>query len=216
MYFKKTQKIKISDIRSVYSLFNLIVRWEYYAHKRHGPTQCSNCQGFSHGSRNCHFAPRCIRCGQEHKSVDCPLLDKSGVKTKTPIDKLKCANCGLQHVANYTKCPKRLGIIKTRGFQPARTRNFEANRRGFATAPQLNDFNFPQLSNQLTGKAWQNKFNQNVRDYSQQIPNNQNDLLSPTECFAVFNEFITQLSQCTSRVEQLQVIGQITFKYLSK
>jgi hypothetical protein len=216
LYFKKTRKIKISDIRTIRSLFNLIVRWEYYIHKRHGPTQCSNCQGFSHGTKNCHLAPKCIRCGQDHKSAECPLLDKTAAKTKTPIDKLRCANCGLQHVANYSKCPKRLEIIRTRKFlaqNSNRTRNFES--RGFNAAPQLNDFNFPSLTNQSNGKAWSNTRQQ---FQNQSVPNqiNQNDLLSPNECFTAFNEFLTQLSQCTSRVEQLQVIGQITLKYLSK
>jgi hypothetical protein len=226
LYFKKAQKIKISDLRNIRALFHLIVRWDYYIHKKQGPTQCSNCQGFSHGSRNCHLLPKCIRCGLQHKSNECPLLKNLLPDTKTPTDQLRCANCGRQHVANYSKCPKRLEIMRTRAFLSGKSAriNFESNR-GFAPAPQLNNLNFPPL-NQLGGKAWQSHNNYersqnptaNQRDFQGRKFSNdhQNDLLSPTECFNVFNEFVTELSQCTSRLQQLQVISQITFKYLSK
>jgi hypothetical protein len=226
LYFKKAQKIKISDLRNIRALFHLIVRWEYYIHKKQGPTQCSNCQGFSHGSRNCHLLPKCIRCGLQHKSNECPLLENLNADKKTPTDKLKCANCGRQHVANYSKCPKRLEIMRTRAFLSGKSArmSFESNR-GFAPAPQLNNFNFPSL-NQPAGKAWQNHNNHeqsqnptaNQRGFQRRFISNdhQNDLMSPSECFNVFNEFVTELSQCTSRIQQLQVISQITLKYLTK
>lgn len=41
-------------------------------------------------------------------------------------------------------------------------------------------------------------------------------LFSPAECFSIFNEFINSLSQCSTKIDQIKVIGEITFKYMSK
>jgi hypothetical protein len=74
------------------------------------------------------------------------------------------------------------------------------------------------------------RFSQNKQSY-QNNQNNQNyqntsfsrshqdivsDLLSPEECLNAFNEFLSKLSMCKSRHEQLQVIATITIKYLHK
>jgi hypothetical protein len=40
LYFKKADKIKISDLREIRSLFQIIVKWANYVHRRRGPTQC--------------------------------------------------------------------------------------------------------------------------------------------------------------------------------
>lgn len=78
-----------------------------------GPTQCFNCQGFFHSSIACNLAPRCVVCGEGHRTGSdqcCVTEDKDR----------KCANCGGNHAANYRKCPKWPILKKPRGKKPAK------------------------------------------------------------------------------------------------
>ncbi|GFV63989.1 putative RNA-directed DNA polymerase from transposon X-element [Trichonephila clavipes] len=73
--------------------------------RRPGPTQCYNCNLFNHSSQNCFIKTRCLKCGEPHKTGDCPITDK--------IENPTCINCGEKgHLANshrYTRFdfPKR-------------------------------------------------------------------------------------------------------------
>ncbi|XP_054283395.1 uncharacterized protein Rv2082-like [Macrosteles quadrilineatus] len=60
-----------------------------------GPIQCHRCQGFGHGSGQCHRQVRCVRCGDTHPATECP---------KEPAAQAKCCNCGEAHTANYRGC----------------------------------------------------------------------------------------------------------------
>jgi hypothetical protein len=229
LYFKKSDKIKISQLREIKYFCNCVVRWAYYVHKRIGPTQCSNCQGFRHGTDNCYLQPKCIRCSQAHKSSDCPLINKEKPELKTAVEKLKCANCGDNHVASYTKCPERLALIKTKQKAISGKSSLEwakrytpNNRRGnynFTPAPELDNFNFPALKNvPTTSKPWSSmkpQLDPRTRILNHES-NKNDDLLTPDECFSIFNEFLNALSQCKTRFDQIRVIGEMTLKYMSK
>ncbi|GFX42917.1 uncharacterized protein TNCV_5072811 [Trichonephila clavipes] len=54
--------------------------------RRPGPTQCYNCNLFNHSSQNCFIKTRCLKCGEPHKTGDCPITDK--------IENPTCINCG--------------------------------------------------------------------------------------------------------------------------
>ncbi|GFY58321.1 uncharacterized protein TNIN_340331 [Trichonephila inaurata madagascariensis] len=47
-------------------------------------TQCYICNLFNHSSKNCHMRTRCLKCGEPHKTIDCPIKDK--------IENPKCIN----------------------------------------------------------------------------------------------------------------------------
>jgi hypothetical protein len=216
LYFKKSDKIKISQVREIKYLCRCVVRWEYYAHRRIGPTQCSNCQGFRHGTQHCHLKPKCIRCSLSHKSSECPLLDTNNPKSKTPVENLKCANCGGNHVASYSKCPERIVLIKARETANNRLKNRRSNF-SFTPAPELNNFNFPGITKQpSTSNAWSSRTLDPRSRIINNQPNKSDDLLTPEECYSVFNEFLDALSQCQTRIDQMRVIAQITLKYLPK
>jgi hypothetical protein len=93
-------------LRDIKAINNVIVRWVYYDAKRHGPTQCRRCQEWGHGSR----APACVRCAGQHETAECNLAAKG---IKLPKEQLKCANCKLQHTANYGGCKFRKDRSKT-------------------------------------------------------------------------------------------------------
>lgn len=66
--------------------------------KRRDPPQCTNCQEFGHTKAYCKLPSVCVRCGDVHKSVECP-------HSKTDSHAKKCSNCGDNHTANYRGCP---------------------------------------------------------------------------------------------------------------
>ncbi|GFV15080.1 nucleic-acid-binding protein from transposon X-element [Trichonephila clavipes] len=67
--------------------------------RRPGATQCYNCNLFHHSSSNCNIKTRCLKCGEPHKTGDCPI--------KTKIENPKCINCQQTgHLANSHRCPK--------------------------------------------------------------------------------------------------------------
>ena len=82
---------------SIYDLTNLLhVRIKVEPPKpRRDPSHCSNCQRLGHTKHYCLRLPRCIKCGAEYKSNQCPLPS---------TEKCKCANCSGNHPANYRGC----------------------------------------------------------------------------------------------------------------
>ncbi|GFS80863.1 nucleic-acid-binding protein from transposon X-element [Trichonephila clavipes] len=84
--------------------------------RRPGATQCYNCNLFHHSSSNCNIKTRCLKCGEPHKTGDCPI--------KTKIENPTCINCQQKgHLANSHRCPK---------FPKPKPKNGEAsqNRNG--------------------------------------------------------------------------------------
>ncbi|GFX87254.1 uncharacterized protein TNCV_596031 [Trichonephila clavipes] len=74
----------------------LSVRVEGYDGR--GVTQCYTCNKFNHTSENCHLNPRCLKCGENHITRDCPLKQK--------LETAYCINCNIYgHMANYRGCP---------------------------------------------------------------------------------------------------------------
>ncbi|GFX26214.1 nucleic-acid-binding protein from transposon X-element [Trichonephila clavipes] len=63
-----------------------------------GITQCYNCNNFFHTASECHLKPRCLKCGNEHPTKQCPIKERQ----ENPF----CINCQeYGHSACYTKCP---------------------------------------------------------------------------------------------------------------
>lgn len=83
------------QIYDVALLCNAKVRVE--AKRRNNSTsQCHNCQGFGHSSRNCFCPPICVKCAKPHATSECKMA-----KDKQP----KCVRCNGPHTASYAGCP---------------------------------------------------------------------------------------------------------------
>lgn len=57
------------------------------------PRRCTNCCKFTHSTKSCKQARACMKCGEEHDSVNC----------SNPT--IKCANCNAPHQADDKNCP---------------------------------------------------------------------------------------------------------------
>ncbi|GFW62692.1 uncharacterized protein TNCV_2624551 [Trichonephila clavipes] len=70
--------------------------------RRPGVSQCYT-NLFNHSSKNCYMRTRCLKCGESHRTSDCPIKEKIA----NPI----CINCNKTgHMANWNQCeefPKR-------------------------------------------------------------------------------------------------------------
>lgn len=126
---------KKSDTHPIYGLRYLLNRKIVVEEpiKRKGPPQCLNCQEYGHTKSFCKLPSVCVRCGDIHKSLECP-------HSKTDISARKCSNCGQNHTANYRGCPV---YIQIKGTSKAR-------RPVYA---QYQDSNFPSLPNGPTSSA---------------------------------------------------------------
>lgn len=223
-YFKKSDQVRLRDLREIKSIFQVIVHWNYYSHRPNDVTQCSNCQGFGHGTRNCHLQPICVKCAGGHKSKECPLDNERDENGKIPDRRLFCHHCTHHHTANYNKCVKRLEFIaRQKTFGKNKTNQQRPNQ--FVPAPELASSRFPAIQRNLNSNLppWQSQnlhpqFNSTQSNFNtsfhQSSTKNSQDLFTPEQCFSIFTEFISKLSTCKSRQDQLMVIGEITFKYM--
>ncbi|GFT08120.1 nucleic-acid-binding protein from transposon X-element [Trichonephila clavipes] len=63
------------DIFQVDTCCYLSIKVDTY-NRRPGVAQCYNCNLFNHSSVNCHIQTRCLKCGESHKTGDCPIKEK--------------------------------------------------------------------------------------------------------------------------------------------
>jgi hypothetical protein len=211
VYFKKTDNIKISMLREVKAIDHIRVNWDYYSNKRTGPIQCSNCQNYGHGGSNCHKKPKCIRCSGDHESIKCPLLvgPNMQVLNKIPDQKLKCANCGQNHTANYTKCEKRIEFIERQKLHRSRVqRKNQQYQNNFRPAPELNNFHFPQINPQST--PWTRNENPNLQQ------NTSSNLFNGNELLEIFTDMMSKMQGAQSKMHQIQILGEIVIKYTTR
>lgn len=104
--------------------------------------QCQRCQQYGHSKNNCMRPYRCVKCGEGHKTSDCPKKDRN-----TPA---KCALCCSDHPANYKGCQvyKEILARKTKSTNRTPRPHVTANSNDIDTHPQLPKQ--PQLQEQRT------------------------------------------------------------------
>jgi PAX-interacting protein 1 len=137
------------DIYSLRHIDHCVVNIEP-PHKRNaGPSQCKNCQGRGHTTNFCYRPSVCVKCAGNHHTSKCTITEK---------DKVKCANCGGDHTANYLGCPDYQQRIKSRA--PPRSHvpefnitdhHFERLPRGADPPPEpqvRNNFSYSEIASQ--------------------------------------------------------------------
>lgn len=215
-------KITMKFILGIKSMYNIIIRWFPYVSYRTGPTQCRRCQMYGHGTSHCNKIVKCLKCGGSHSTDSCTELT------------IKCANCGEPHEANFENCVKRTQYIAIRENMviSRKISNLSSKSTSKAlTISQLakhnsiqnNEVNFPSIS-QRNSQAYRESQQQWTSNFSTPPPPIQppggaassNELFSVEEMTIIVSEIIQKMVACTTRAQQLEVMFQISLRYLCR
>lgn len=208
LYYPYVSNISIEKLRTVKYIDHVVVRFEEYSVNKTNVTQCANCLNFGHGAKNCFLPPRCIKCGDNHKSVACDKnLKPTDPKSKIPKSQVKCANCQGSHTANYSKCPSRLKFLEIR--EVART-----NRNKISKSNRTHTPNRPNISSR---SAYHREQISNSNSWAKTVQRStSNELFSPTECYQIFKTFLNEIVKCKSKIEQIDVITRLSLDFIGK
>lgn len=211
----------MKQLREIRSISNILVTWVPYRSKR-DVTMCMNCLNFGHGTRHCHRLTRCNRCAADHPTDKCTAAEEADPR---------CANCGGKHLATDKTCGKREEFRKIRqhatvGKQPGRKRT--------SLPPENNEVNFPPMQPNPTNRSarsnsggpppgFQRSSSQpsgSTRHSSDPPPRSAwnsgeapSSLYTPAELMKIFAEMSSSLRGCTSKFEQIQVLGSFVIQY---
>jgi hypothetical protein len=133
--------VKASDkeaITKLTTLCNLRIKVEHYTST--AVSQCFNCQSFGHSSANCFRAPVCVKCGQGHKTRECPISNNPN-RPAAVQELIKCANCAGNHPASYRGCPAYKATLAKTVARKSQPKEMPKNGPKSSTPKQ----NFPAL-----------------------------------------------------------------------
>lgn len=145
--FDKSQVSKREVIKIRY-FYGIVVHWRNPRRNAKGPTQCTKCTMFGHGSSNCFRKSACLGCGGPHDYSTCQL-------NKTNHDGpviYKCFNCmknklkNINHRADDVNCPSRHEYLEIRQRVTRNQKSFRGNQNTDQD-PFIWDEDFPQLHN---------------------------------------------------------------------
>lgn len=217
VYFKKSAGITLLHLKSITGILGYRVYFSKYQ-KSDQPTQCYNCQRYSHASANCWLDPRCMRCGGPHKSTDCPLVDKRTLKI--PDDKVKCINCDGKHTSNSKDCPSRIKIVKDRQELVNKRTNTAKGARYVKNYSNNYDSHFPDTIRLNRNVNKTTERNTTYTPYSQVVVestqpfSNSNSTFKPSQLMSIFKQMVHICSSCRTVEEQLTALAAIVEKYL--
>ncbi|GFV12201.1 nucleic-acid-binding protein from transposon X-element [Trichonephila clavipes] len=130
---RNAENVKIFDLKT---LGYLQVRVEGFLVRE--ITQCFNCNNFFHTASECHLKPRCLKCGNEHPTKQCPIKERQ--------DNPFCINCQeYGHTACYTKCPQFPKPKKGSPLPKIQKLNKNKCKEGVTFANVVSGTNFPPL-----------------------------------------------------------------------
>lgn len=124
--------------------------------------QCHRCQRFGHTKNYCCRPFTCVKCGDNHPSIEC---------TKHKDKKARCANCNGDHTANYRGCKAFKDASKLRHWPTAANlKNARSNTAGQWSSSN-GQINLPLPLSSLSTRAQQYLIKQNTADSARQHPN---------------------------------------------
>lgn len=221
----------IRKLTSIDALFKTAVKWDRYKNFKRGPVQCHNCQRPGHGSRNCFMPPRCLWCGKDHHTNDCPEYKKAANNSIQNVDAStgnrnitligKCCNCGEAHFANDERCKYRADYTKMRRSQANSNRtdvrrnslapeNFNWTISGRRTYPNHTTINNYEPERQISfSEAVKQGMQPNSADTTPNV-----ELFSFEEIITISRDLIQRLKTCRTKEDQILVLYEVTTKYL--
>lgn len=195
--------------------------------------KCRRCGG-SHSSYDCVHLPDLEDSEMLEELGDTVQKPKKDHMQKIDTKFVKCANCGGNHTANYKGCEVRQRIVELR--ESIRKKNTIIGKQ---VPPNINDQHtfqrLPPTQTPIGNNSWQQTSTssyarpssthqhrnftayQQPRQYQTNDPYYQQepcDLFDPDECSMIMDEFMSRLSTCRCKQDQIKIIGQLTFKFL--
>lgn len=144
------QQVSKAEIRQIRYFYGISVKWRNPVKGNKGPTQCTKCSMFGHGSRNCHRSPVCSACAGNHDLSVCTL---NKTQHEGPVV-YKCFNCvkknfsNVNHKADDPRCPCRQDYLEIRS-RITSSRQKPRNLPEFFCGPD--DFPSPVYKNNTPG-----------------------------------------------------------------
>lgn len=220
LYFPKGT-IRLQELSKVKSLFNVIVSWRLFSRKPQDAVQCHRCQMFGHGLKHCNLPPRCVKCAKHHLTSECKLPTKAGLsRDEDPRrSKVKCANCGENHTANFRGCSARTDYLKKQQELRKRQQLKQVQHRPNRGANHHRE--------EITNVVQQHRYwgtgsnSTQSNSYADAIKSTQPthngssaDLFTVTEFMCLARDLYSKLSQCNSKLEQFMAISELMLKYV--
>lgn len=211
-------KISKKEVTQIRDVCKVIVRWRKPLRRVSGPTQCSKCAMFGHGSSNCNRKYACLGCGGPHDYSTCQL---NKTTSDTPVV-YKCFNCAgkklknINHRADDPRCPSRREYLEIREKLSRNRRQIQPNTRlDFSVSPD----DFPSTLNRneiIPNVIWprNNTGNTNRTNTSQRAPeahtnsNSDNDL-SNEKILEIYFEALDALQKCKNKYDKMRVLGKM-------
>ena len=202
-----TSKTQIMKIRR---LCNIVIHWRNPLKSKKGPTQCTKCTMYGHGSKNCFRNNICIVCSGAHDFSVCQINKTSEYAS------FKCFNCtkknlkNIHHRADDPRCPSRKEYLIMRDNvkkknQPQQNHFY---RELFDHVPNLtqNDDDLVPNENSHTfaAKSYAEALKTPHRSH-----HTKGNIFSIDELFEIFSRAVLDLQKCTSKMDQLTVIMQM-------
>lgn len=230
-HINKTKKLNLKILNTIRVVHHHIVKWQAYKPKQQSPTQCYRCCMYGHGARSCNRYAICILCGGGHLTKECTVI-----LPNTDNPEYKCFNCMSaklphNHKANDPKCVFRAKYVVTKEKaqnkqkqKPPSKRN--ANERENnntdhryvrAPPPPPLEHTFAAVtgnkpnSQHRTNKRQSASATTNATTFTDTFtqPNSSTELWTITEVAQLLSQSINELLQCSSKLDQLNVIARL-------
>lgn len=212
--FDKSQVSKREVIKIRY-FYGIVVHWRNPRRNAKGPTQCTKCTMFGHGSSNCFRKSACLGCGGPHDYSTCQL-------NKTNHDGpviYKCFNCmknklkNINHRADDVNCPSRHEYLEIRQRVTRNQKSFRGNQNTDQD-PFIWDEDFPQLHNSTDELPSCSKAQINYSKHFNPSKTNINqsrdkDDLSNDKLLEIFFSAIDALEKCKTKFDKMRVLGMM-------
>lgn len=217
--YVKRGTIKLNELKKKAKAINYtIVKWDFYRRINHGKTRCYNCQTYGHGANKCHLLTKCGLCAGNHNTSSCNQISIDDEKKN-----YKCANCGQPHKASYAECIAKINYINLQNRSRFKQREAASKSNQMAVSHQhkqnhhVQHQNSPQVNTGINSysNVVRNNINTNIINNNAFANSNNNyNLFTYNEISQIFNELLVNLSNCKSKIEQINVVADITFKYV--
>lgn len=145
-----------SEIKNLKYIYHTCVNIEDPKRKKTIP-QCKRCQQYGHTKNYCMRPYRCVKCAENHNTLECP---------KTKDEPAKCALCLGEHAASYKGCKVFQEIQKRKSNSRVQTRPWI----------QMEEKDFPTIGNRPTLPEKPSTNTESAKTYAQAITGDSTNL----------------------------------------